>query len=73
MKNVIKTFRLPEDIAKPLSILAKKTHRTETFYVIQALKKYIEQYNDYQIAKSRFEDPTDKIITDKEMRDDLDL
>ena len=69
----VKAFRIPDDISELLSKTAKKTNRTETFYVVEALKNYFSEYYDYQVAKDRFEDPTDEIITSKEMRERLGL
>lgn len=69
----VKAFRIPEDILSLLEKTAKKTNRTETFYVVEALKNYFSEYYDYQIAKDRFEDPTDKIITSEEFRERLGL
>ena len=69
----VKAFRLPDDIKKLLEKTAKKTNRTETFYVIEALKRYFEEYYDYQMAKDRFEDRDDEIITSAEMRKRLGL
>ncbi|HPI36801.1 MAG TPA: hypothetical protein PK397_02545 [Ignavibacteriaceae bacterium] len=69
----VKAFRLPEDLSVLLESTAQKTNRTETFYVIEALKNYFSEYYDYQIAKDRFEDPSDQIITTEEMRQRLGL
>lgn len=68
-----KAFRLPDDIRKLLEITAKKNNRTETFYVVEALKHYFADYYDYQIAVDRFNDPADKIISSDEMRKRLGL
>ena len=69
----IKAFRIPEEISSLLESTAKKTNRTETFYVVEALRNYFTEYYDYQIAKDRFEDPTDKIIPSEDMRAKLGL
>ena len=69
----VKAFRIPDDLGKLLEKTAKNTNRTETFYVIEALRKYFEEYYDYQVAKDRFEDKDDEIITSKEMRERLGL
>ncbi len=69
----VKAFRLPEEISGLLEKTAKKTNRTETFYVVEALKNYFSEYYDYQVAKDRFEDSTDEIISSKEMRERLGL
>lgn len=66
--TVLKAFRLPEGLARRLSSLAKATHRSEKFYVTEALGHYFEDYADAQIAKDRFSDPQSKIISPAELR-----
>ncbi len=51
--TLLKAFRLPAALVKKLASLAKATHRSETFYIIDALKHYLEDYADAQIAKDR--------------------
>ena len=67
----LKAFRLPNSIIKRLRMFAKKTHRTETFYVLEALNNYFDQYEDVLIATDRFEDPKTKFISGKELRNRL--
>ncbi|MFH1691835.1 MAG: DNA-binding protein [Candidatus Omnitrophota bacterium] len=69
--NVLKAFRLPKDLVNRLSVLAKATHRSEKFYVSEALVHYFDDYADAQIAKDRFSDPKSKIITGKDLRKKL--
>lgn len=69
--NILKAFRLPAELVDKLSMLAKTTHRSEKFYVEEALSHYLEDYADAQIAKDRFNDPKSKIISAKEMRKKL--
>ncbi len=66
--TVLKAFRLPAGWANRLSFLAKTTHRSEKFYVAEALAHYLEDYADAQISKDRFNDPGSKIITGAELR-----
>jgi predicted DNA-binding protein len=66
--TVLKAFRLPAGLANRLSLLAKVTHRSEKFYVTEALMHYLEDYADAQIAKDRFNDPKSRIISAKELR-----
>jgi RHH-type transcriptional regulator, rel operon repressor / antitoxin RelB len=66
--TVLKAFRLPVELAKRLSALAKATHRSEKYYVSQALFHYFDDYADAQIAKDRFSDPKSKIISGAELR-----
>lgn len=36
--------RLPEELEKRLSSLAKETHRSKTYYVTEALRAYLEAH-----------------------------
>ena len=71
--TLLKAFRLPEVLVNRLTSLAKATHRSETFYIIDALKHYLEDYADAQIAKDRFNDPKSKIVSGAEIRGKLGL
>ena len=66
--TTLKAFRLPVELADKLSMIAKETHRSEKYYVAEALAHYFADYADAQIAKDRFNDPKSKIITGKELR-----
>ena len=68
-----KAFRLPDDLRKLLEDTARKNNRTETFYVVEALKHYFAEYYDYQIAMDRFNEHSDPIISSEEMRRRLGL
>ena len=65
---ILKAFRLEESLVEKLSRMAKKTQRTEKFYVEEALKQYFTEYEDCQVAKDRFNDPKSQVITSQEMR-----
>ena len=69
--TILKAFRLPSGLANRLSSLAKATHRSEKFYVAEALEHYLEDYVDAQIAKDRFNDPKAKIISSAQFRKQL--
>ena len=66
--TLLKAFRLPAGLVNRLTSLAKATHRSETFYVTDALAHYLEDYADAQIAKDRFNDPKSRIISRAELR-----
>ncbi|MCB9480930.1 MAG: TraY domain-containing protein [Desulfobacteraceae bacterium] len=58
-------IKLPEEIEKRLSILAKRTGRTETFYAKEAILKYMEDLEDTYLAETaykKFEDSGEKRI-----------
>jgi len=69
--TVLKAFRLSTGLVNRLSLLAKATHRSEKFYVEEALVHYLEDYADAQIAKDRFADPKSRIISGAELRKKL--
>jgi len=66
--TILKAFRLPAGLVNKLSLLAKSTHRSERFYVEEALTHYLEDYADAQIAKDRFSDPGSGIISGSQLR-----
>ncbi len=66
--NILKAFRLEKSIVSKLRDLAKQTHRTEKYYVEEALKHFFAEYEDCQIAKERFNDPKSRVIGSEEMR-----
>lgn len=67
------TVRLPDNIENRLSVLAKSTERTKSFYVKQAILNCLEDFEGKYIAVSRLE--SDTILSAGEMEryiDDLD-
>ncbi len=46
-------LRLPPDIEKRLDVLAKKTGRTKSFYVREAILRQIEDIEDHYLARRR--------------------
>ncbi len=48
-------IRLPEDIEKRLDALARKTHRTKTYYAREAILEHLDDLEDYYLAISRLE------------------
>ena len=71
--TILKAFRLEKTLVNRLSKIAKISHRSEKYYVQEALQQYLEEYEDVRIAKERFDDPKTKFISSKEMRRRLGL
>jgi RHH-type rel operon transcriptional repressor/antitoxin RelB len=46
-------IRLPDEIEKRLEELAKKTGRTKSYYVRQAILEYLEDMEDYYLVEER--------------------
>lgn len=43
--------RLDDDIARRLEALALKTGRTKTFYATEAIEEFLDDHEDYYLAK----------------------
>lgn len=65
--------RVPDDIVKQLTVLAKETERTVSFHVIKALEYYLSELVDLQIALDRINDPTDELVSLEEAKKELGL
>jgi RHH-type transcriptional regulator, rel operon repressor / antitoxin RelB len=50
------TVRLPPDVEKRLKKLARKTGRTKTFYVREAILQHLDDLEDYYLAVQRLEE-----------------
>jgi RHH-type rel operon transcriptional repressor/antitoxin RelB len=50
------TVRLPAEMEKRLSRLAKRTGRPKSFYAKKAIGEFLEEQEDYLIAISRLEE-----------------
>lgn len=48
--------RLPTEIEKRLERLARKTGRSKTFYVREAVLQHLEDLEDYYLAAQRLEE-----------------
>lgn len=49
-------IRLPPDIEKRLSDLAKRTGRSKTYYAREAILEYLDDLEDYYLAAARVEE-----------------
>ena len=64
--------RLPEDIENRLSELARKTGRTKTFYVREAILEHLDELEDKYLAMYHLENPCRRWTLD-ELERGLDL
>lgn len=49
-------IRLSEDMDRRLERLAARTGRTKTFYIADAVAEYLEDFEDYYLAKDALEE-----------------
>ena len=65
--------RLPDEIEKRLELLAKKTGRTKTYYVREAVIDHLEELEDIYLSLDRLEKPAKRwSLDDLEKEIDLD-
>lgn len=65
-------IRLPPDLEKRLTALAEKTGRTKTFYVREALSRYLEDLEDMYLAVERVQAP-ERRWSLEDLENELDL
>jgi len=47
------SLRLPEKLSKRLTRLAKRTGRTKTYYMIEAIREHLDDLEDLYLAEQR--------------------
>ena len=67
------SVRIPEPLARKLETVARETERPKSFIVLKAIEAYLEDYADLQIALDRLHDPSDQVVTGRELRKSLGL
>jgi RHH-type transcriptional regulator, rel operon repressor / antitoxin RelB len=66
-------IRLPNEIEKRLDLLAKKTGRTKTYYIREAVIDHLEELEDIYLSLDRLEKPAKRwSLDDLEKEIDLD-
>ena len=50
------SLRLPDDVSQRLQQLAERTGRTNTFYMIEALREHLADLEDLYLAEQRLLD-----------------
>lgn len=53
--------RLPKELDERLEKFAAVTHRTKSFYIREALKRYLEDREDYLMAVARLEENNPRV------------
>jgi RHH-type rel operon transcriptional repressor/antitoxin RelB len=65
------SVRLPENLDAQLDQLCSMTKRPKSFYIKEALTRYLEDISDYYIAMDRLANPG-RLLTSKELLTELD-
>ena len=67
------TVRLPTEIAVRLEELARATKRSKSSFIVEALERHLEEYEDLELALSRFRDPEVEWVGHDDVRRELGL
>ncbi len=68
-------IRLPEEMEKRLTFLAKQTGRTKTFYAREAIEKHLEDLEDIYLGLAtleRIKTGEEEILSSEDVWNDLD-
>ena len=71
--NTSLSVRISEPLAKERDEVAKSTERSRSFHIQQALKSYLKEQADLQIALDRLQDSTDPVVSMEDMKKSLDV
>ena len=71
--NTSLSVRISEPLVKELDEVAKSTERSRSFHIQQALKSYLKEQADLQIALDRLQDSTDPVVSMEDMKKSLDV
>ena len=72
MTNTI-SVRISKELDNELEHIAKETERSKSFHIQKAIKLYLQDRADLQIALDRLNDSSDSIITIEDMRKKLEI
>jgi RHH-type rel operon transcriptional repressor/antitoxin RelB len=56
------TTRLPEEVVRSLDLAARTSHRSRADVVRQAIERYLEDFEDLNLAVERLRDPADLVL-----------
>jgi predicted DNA-binding protein len=62
------TARLPDEVVSALDRAAKTLHRSRADVVRQAIERYLEDFDDLDVAIERLRDPADELVDWEEAR-----
>ena len=66
-------IKLPDELLEELDKIAKKTSKPKSFHLRRAIKAYIEEYRDLEIALERSKNKKDRLITSEQLKKTLGL
>ncbi len=61
-------IKIPDELAKELERIAKKTSKTRDYHIKEALRLYLKEYRDLEIALERSKNKKDRVITSEQLK-----
>ena len=61
-------IKIPDELLKELERIAKKTSKTRDYHIKEALRLYLEEYRDLEIALERSKNKKDSVITSEQLK-----
>ncbi len=65
------TARVPDELVEALDAAAAELKRSRADIIRQALERYLEDYDDLEVALERLRDPADPVLDWDQVRHDL--
>ena len=65
------TARVPDQLVEALDMAAARLKRSRADVIRQALERYLEDYDDLEVALSRLRDPADPVLDWDQVRQEL--
>ncbi len=65
------TARVPSELVEALDAAAEDLKRSRADIIRQALERYLEDYDDLDVALERLRDPADPVLDWDQVRHDL--
>ncbi|MCY4432055.1 YlcI/YnfO family protein [Candidatus Poriferisocius sp.] len=65
------TARVPSELVEALDAAAEDLKRSRADIIRQALERYLEDYDDLEVALERLRDPADPVLDWDQVRHDL--
>jgi RHH-type rel operon transcriptional repressor/antitoxin RelB len=67
------TVRLPEELEEKLKKITRATRRSKSFYIKEALERYLDDMEDFYMALDRLSRPDARYYTTEEIRNGLEF
>ena len=65
------TARVPDELVEALDAAAAELKRSRADIIRQALERYLEDYDDLEVALERLRDPADPVLDWDQVRPEL--